>query len=145
MAVGLVLPDAVMCKNLMVTLTVRMISCLFQLSKVICSECGHVADNTEMMRAHMWTHISNAAAEVVIILLFWNRLGLRKTSKSPGGADCFILGKSSCHSLAYCAHSSVCNLCTCKSILSRYTFSDTCFVDIPSFFLICHAFKNYLF
>lgn len=25
--------------------------------QVICSECGHVEDNTELMRAHMWTHI----------------------------------------------------------------------------------------
>ncbi|KAL8608458.1 hypothetical protein ACOMHN_002691 [Nucella lapillus] len=32
-----------------------------QISKVMCSECGHVADSTESMHAHLWTHISAAA------------------------------------------------------------------------------------
>lgn len=50
-----------------------------------------MADNTEMMRAHMWTHIGNAAAEVVITV---GQAWVER--QDPASVGCFTRGESKC-------------------------------------------------
>lgn len=34
-------------------------------SKIMCSECGYVADSTELMRSHMWMHLDKGSGSDV--------------------------------------------------------------------------------
>ena len=98
---------------------------------MICSECGHVADNTEMMRAHMWTHIGSAAAEVVITV-GWAWVETRSSKCRllyPWREQVPTVCMCSCITLAQvllCFKSNVCSLC----VLFGCTLSNACYRHI---------------